>query len=273
MSVVRGPLSVAQTNTGSEQSMSSTTDNGQRTTDHTALAVEDLTVAYKDRPVLWDLDLAIPSGVAAAIVGPNGAGKTTLLKAILGTVPPVAGTVRIFGELYSDVRGRVGYVPQRSSVDWEFPTTVLDVVLMGTYGRLGWFRRPGPGERSAALAALDQLGIHDLASRQIGQLSGGQQQRVFLARALVQDADLYLMDEPLQGVDAVTEDAIIDLMHRLRSAGKTLVVVHHDLATVSEYFDWVALLNVQLIAAGPVKEAFTPENLKQAYGAKHAVAP
>lgn len=233
-----------------------------------ALAVEDLTVAYKDRPALWDMDLAIPTGVAAAIVGPNGAGKTTLLKAVLGTVRPVAGTVRLFGRSYADVRARIGYVPQRASVDWEFPTTVLDVVLMGTYGRLGWFRRPGTGERSAALAALDQLGIHNLASRQIGQLSGGQQQRVFLARALVQDADLYLMDEPLQGVDAVTEDAIMTLMHRLRSAGKTLIVVHHDLETVPEYFDWVALLNVRLMAAGPVKDVFTPENLKKTYGAK-----
>jgi manganese/zinc/iron transport system ATP- binding protein len=238
-----------------------------------ALEVEDLTVAYKDRPALWDMDLAIPTGVAAAIVGPNGAGKTTLLKAVLGTVRPVAGSVRLFGLPYAEARARVGYVPQRASVDWEFPTTVLDVVLMGTYGRLGWFRRPGAGERSAALAALDQLGIHDLASRQIGQLSGGQQQRVFLARAIVQDADLYLMDEPLQGVDAVTEDAIIGLMHRLRSAGKTLVVVHHDLETVPEYFDWVALLNVRLMAAGPVKDVFTPENLKKTYGTKARIEP
>jgi manganese/zinc/iron transport system ATP- binding protein len=233
-----------------------------------ALEVEDLTVAYKDRPAIWDMDLAIPQGVAAAIVGPNGAGKTTLLKAILGTVQPVAGAVHVFGVSYNEARLRVGYVPQRTSVDWDFPTTVLDVVLMGTYGKLGWFRRPGPGERSSALAALDQLGMHEYAGRQIGQLSGGQQQRVFLARALVQDADLYLMDEPFQGVDAVTEQAIIELMHRLRSAGKTLVVVHHDLGTVADYFDWVAILNVRLIAAGKVGDVFTSENLRQAYGAK-----
>lgn len=237
-----------------------------------ALCVEDLTVAYRERPVLWDIDLAIPAGVTAAIVGPNGAGKSTLLKTVLGLIKPVAGRVRLFGEPFTSARGRVGYVPQRTSVDWEFPATVDDVVLMGTYGRLGWIRRPGRAERQAAAAALEQMGMAEYAGRQIGQLSGGQQQRVFLARALAQDAELYLMDEPFQGVDAVTERAIVDLLRDLRSRGKTVVTVHHDLSTLAEYFDWVALLNVRLIAAGPVTETFTSSNLHATYGHKAATA-
>jgi manganese/zinc/iron transport system ATP- binding protein len=230
------------------------------------LAVEDLTVAYGDRPAVWDMDLTIPAGVVAAIVGPNGAGKSTLLKAALGLVRPVAGTVSFFGEPLRRARQRVAYVPQRASVDWDFPATALDVALMGTYGRLGWFRRPGRAEVAVAREALRRVGLSDLADRQIGQLSGGQQQRTFLARALAQDADLYLMDEPFQGVDAVTEEAIVGLLRELRSAGGTAVVVHHDLATVPEYFDWVALMNVKLIAAGPVADVFTAERLQATYG-------
>lgn len=237
-----------------------------------AIAVEDLTVAYRDKPALWDIDLSIPTGVLAAIIGPNGAGKSTLLKAILNLIRPVAGSVRIFGDSYRKVLRRVAYVPQRTSVDWDFPATVFDVVLMGTYGRLGWWRRPGNAERAAARAALDRVGLENLANRQIGQLSGGQQQRVFLARALVQAADLYLMDEPFQGVDAVTETAIIDVLRELRAQEKTVVAVHHDLSTVPDYFDWVALLNVKLIASGPVRETFTPDNLRHAYGAKAGAA-
>jgi len=236
-----------------------------------AIDIEDLTVAYRDKPALWDLDLTIPSGVLAAIVGPNGAGKSTLLKAILRLVRPVAGAVRVFGQPYRDVISRLAYVPQRTSVDWDFPATVLDVVLMGTYGQLGWVRRPGATQRAAARSALNRVGMSNYESRQIGQLSGGQQQRVFLARALVQGADLFLMDEPLQGVDAVTESAIIDVLRELRSGGKTVVAVHHDLSTVPDYFDWVALLNVKLVAAGPTAETFTQENLRTAYGAKAGV--
>lgn len=236
-----------------------------------AIDIEDLTVAYRDKPALWDLDLTIPSGVLAAIVGPNGAGKSTLLKAILRLVRPVAGAVRVFGQPYRDVISRLAYVPQRTSVDWDFPATVLDVVLMGTYGQLGWVRRPGATQRTAARSALNRVGMSNYESRQIGQLSGGQQQRVFLARALVQGADLFLMDEPLQGVDAVTESAIIDVLRELRSGGKTVVAVHHDLSTVPDYFDWVALLNVKLVAAGPTAETFTQENLRTAYGAKAGV--
>jgi manganese/zinc/iron transport system ATP- binding protein len=234
------------------------------------IEVTDLTVAYKDRPVLWDVDLAVPGGVLLAIVGPNGAGKTTLIKAILGLVRPAAGQVRIFGRPYGEQRRLVGYVPQRGSVDWDFPTSVLDVVMMGRYGALGWVRRPGPRERAAALEALTKVGMRDFAGRQISQLSGGQQQRVFLARALAQDAQIYFMDEPFQGVDATTERAIVALLQELRAAGKTVVVVHHDLQTVPEYFDWVMMLNVRCIAAGPVATAFTEHNLRLAYGGRIA---
>ena len=222
-----------------------------------AIEVADLTVAYHDKPVLWDVDLTVPAGVLMAIVGPNGAGKTTLIKAILGLLRPVAGQVLVFGRPYAEQRQQVGYVPQRGSVDWDFPTSVLDVVMMGRYGALGWFRRPGAAERAAALEALEKVGMAAFAGRQISQLSGGQQQRVFLARALVQDAAIYLMDEPFQGVDATTERAIVELLRDLRAGGKTVVVVHHDLQTVPEYFDWVTLLNVRKIASGPVAEVFT----------------
>jgi manganese/zinc/iron transport system ATP- binding protein len=230
--------------------------------------VTDLTVAYGERPVLWDVDLTVPPSTLMAIVGPNGAGKTTLIKAILGLLPIAAGQVLIYGQPYSEQRRLVGYVPQRGSVDWDFPTSVLDVVTMGRYGALGWFRRPGRAERAQALDALAQVGMADYANRQISQLSGGQQQRTFLARALVQDAQVYFMDEPFQGVDATTERAIVELLKSLRAAGKTVVVVHHDLQTVPEYFDWVTLLNVRRVASGPVDEVFSEENLRQAYGGR-----
>jgi manganese/zinc/iron transport system ATP- binding protein len=233
-----------------------------------AIEVTDLTVAYREKPVLWDIDLEVPAGVLMAIVGPNGAGKTTLLKSILGLLKPAAGQVLIYGKPYDQQRSLVGYVPQRGSVDWDFPTTVQDVVMMGRYGALGWLRRPGKRERLAAEDALEKVGMAAYAGRQISQLSGGQQQRVFLARALVQDAHIYFMDEPFQGVDATTERAIVELLRALRQAGKTVVAVHHDLQTVPEYFDWVTLLNIRRIASGPVAEAFSEENLRQAYGGR-----
>jgi manganese/zinc/iron transport system ATP- binding protein len=235
-----------------------------------AIEISDLTVAYQDKPVLWDVDLTVPPGVLMAIVGPNGAGKTTLIKAVLGLVRAAAGRTLIAGKPYAQQRRLVGYVPQRGSVDWDFPTSVLDVVMMGRYGNLGWFRRPGARERDQALEALAKVKMQDFAQRQISQLSGGQQQRVFLARALVQDAQVYFMDEPFAGVDAVTERAIISLLQELRAAGKTVVVVHHDLQTVPEYFDWVTLLNVRTIASGPVAEVFTEENLRRTYGGRIA---
>ncbi len=238
-----------------------------------ALRVDDLTVAYRDKPVLWDIDLQVAPGVLMAIVGPNGAGKTTFIKAIQNLIPRASGDVRIFGQPYERARRRVGYVPQRGSVDWDFPTTVRDVVTMGLYGRMGWFRRPGKTERALADDTLHQVGLDGLGDRQIAQLSGGQQQRTFLARALVQDADVYLMDEPFQGVDATTERAVIGLLRTLRSRGKTVLVVHHDLQTVPEYFDSVFLLNVQKVASGRVEDTFTEANLRRTYGGHLAILP
>ncbi|MFW5942963.1 MAG: metal ABC transporter ATP-binding protein [Chloroflexota bacterium] len=235
-----------------------------------AIQVQDLTVAYRDKPVLWDIDMDVPEGILMAIVGPNGAGKTTLIKSILGLVEPAAGQVLIYGQPYEQQRNVVGYVPQRGSVDWDFPTNVLDVVMMGRYRQLGWIRRPGREEERLALEALDKVGMRQYAGRQISQLSGGQQQRVFLARALVQEAQIYFMDEPFQGVDATTERAIVTLLKALSAAKKTVVAVHHDLQTVPEYFDWVTLLNVRCVASGPVAATFTEENLRATYGGRVA---
>lgn len=233
-----------------------------------AVEVEDLTVAYDAKPVLWDIDLKIPKGELMAVVGPNGAGKTTLIKAMLGLLVPVSGSVRFISNRNEDVRtlkNRIGYVPQSGSVDWDFPATVLDVVLMGAYGKLGWIRRPRRAEVELARQTLKKVGMEEYASRQISQLSGGQQQRVFLARALVQQAEVYFMDEPFKGVDAQTEKAIVLLLKELKEQGKTVVVVHHDLQTVADYFDWVTLINLRVIASGPVGEIFHEENLKKTY--------
>jgi len=235
------------------------------------LEVSRLTVAYQKKPVVEDVSFAIPEGKLIGIVGPNGAGKSTLIKAILGLLPTAAGEVRIYGKPYKDTRKLVGYVPQRESVDWDFPTNALDVVTMGTYGRLGWFQRPGARERATAMEALEKVGMAGFADRQISQLSGGQQQRIFLARALAQDAKLYFMDEPFVGVDAATEKAIVTLLSSLKREGKTVLVVHHDLATVAEYFDWVLLLNKTLVDIGPTENVFTAEKLQQTYGGKLAI--
>ncbi len=235
------------------------------------LSIHDMTVAYHRTPVLWDIDYDAPLGQLVAIIGPNGAGKSTLIKAALDLVPKASGEVRMFGQPYRGQRRRVGYVPQRESVDWDFPISAQQVVAMGLYGKIGWCRPVTRKYRLAALDALEQVGMASYAKRQISQLSGGQQQRVFLARALAQDADLYLMDEPLAGVDAATERAIVDVLQRLRSGGKTVLVVHHDLQTVSDYFDHVLLLNMRLVAAGPTEEVFTPENLRKTYGGKLAL--
>lgn len=235
---------------------------------HFPLAVHDLTVAYHRKPVLWDVELDIPEGKLVAVVGPNGAGKSTLLKACLDLIPKTSGWVHIYGQPYKKSRHRVGYVPQRESVDWDFPVSALDVVAMGTYRQIGWFRKVGKKQRDLAMEALEQVGIASLAHRQISQLSGGQQQRVFLARALVQDADLYFMDEPFAAVDAATEQAIVALLRSLNRKGKTCLVVHHDLATISRYFDWVVLLNMRIVAAGPTQEVFTRENLQKTYGGR-----
>jgi manganese/zinc/iron transport system ATP- binding protein len=242
---------------------------GERLSSHPStvpLAIHDLTVAYHRKPVIWDIDLDIPEGRLVGIIGPNGAGKSTLIKACLDLLPKTSGEVAVYGKPYRAQRHLVGYVPQRESVDWDFPVSALDVVAMGTYRRLGWLRRVGRREKEAALHALEQVGIAHLASRQISQLSGGQQQRVFLARALAQDARVYLMDEPFAAVDAATEEAIVRLLQSLNAEGKTCLVVHHDLATVPRYFDWIVLLNMRVVAAGPTAEVFTPDNLQKTYG-------
>ncbi|MGB7919961.1 MAG: ABC transporter ATP-binding protein [Desulfobacterales bacterium] len=233
-----------------------------------SLWVNDLTVAYHRKPVLWDIDLTLPEGRLIAVVGPNGAGKSTFIKAVLGLVPCASGSVTIYGESYETQRHLVGYVPQRESVDWDFPVNALEVVAMGLYRRIGWFRPVGRSHRQTAMEALEKVGMANFAKRQISQLSGGQQQRVFLARALAQDAQIYFMDEPFAGVDVATERAIIALLKELKAAGKTCVVVHHDLQTVPTYFDHVVLLNMRLVAAGPVDTVFNEENLKKTYGGR-----
>jgi len=233
-----------------------------------AVEVHDVTVAYQRKPVLWDVDVNIPAAKLTAIVGPNGAGKSTLLKAILGLVPLASGRVEIFGKPLRRARSLIGYVPQRETVDWDFPVSALDVVLMGRYGHLGWFARPKTSDRDLAMESLRKVAMVEFASRQISELSGGQQQRVFLARALAQQAELYFMDEPFAGVDAATEKAIVDVLRDLRSQGKTVVAVHHDLQTVPEYFDHVLLLNMRLVASGSIDECFTQANLQRTYGGR-----
>lgn len=232
------------------------------------LSIHDVTVAYRRKPVLWEIDYDAPPRSLVGIVGPNGAGKSTLLKAVLGLVPPASGSIYAFGKPVEKQRTRIGYVPQRESVDWDFPATALDVVAMGRYGQIGWFRRVTKSHKQAAMERLEQVGMAAFAKRQIGQLSGGQQQRIFLARALAQEADLYLMDEPLAGVDAATERTIIDILRTLRDQGRTCIVVHHDLHTVSEYFDHLMLLNMRIVAAGEMRDVFTEDNLRKTYGGR-----
>lgn len=232
------------------------------------LSVHDMTVAYDRKPVLWNVEFEAPRGALVGVVGPNGAGKSTFIKACLGLIPRVSGEVQFFGRPYRAVRRRVGYVPQRESVDWDFPVSALDVVAMGTYATLGWLRPVGRAQRRAAMECLDRVGLSDLAHRQISRLSGGQQQRVFLARALAQRAEVYFMDEPFASVDAATEKAIVEVLRALRAEGKTCLVVHHDIQTVREYFDHALLLNTRVVAAGPTSRVFTDENLRRTYGGR-----
>ncbi len=232
----------------------------------TALEVHNLTVSYNRRPVLWDIDFELPEGKLIGIIGPNGSGKTTLLKSIMGLIPLSSGYVQLFGQSLEEVRHRVSYVPQRESVDWDFPTNVLDVALMGRYRRSNLFRRLSGEDRRIAREALDKVGMLEYAGRQISQLSGGQQQRVFIARSLAQQADLYLMDEPFAGVDAASEQAILTLLSEMKQQGKTVIIVHHDLQTASRFFDYMVLLNTRLIADGPTQEVLTAKHLEEAYG-------
>lgn len=232
--------------------------------------IENLTVAYHRKPVLKEISFSVPEGKLIGIIGPNGAGKSTLIKAALELIPKASGTISIYGKSYRSQRKLIGYVPQRGSVDWDFPTNALDVVLMGRYGHIGWLKRPNKKDVEFAYECLDKVGMREYATRQISQLSGGQQQRVFLARALAQDASVYFMDEPFVGVDAATEKAIITILNELKAQGKTVLVVHHDLQTVKEYFDWVLLLNLRKIAIGPTEEVFTMDNLQKTYGGRLA---
>lgn len=232
------------------------------------ISIHAMTVAYDQKPVLWDIDYDAPTDSLIAIVGPNGAGKSTLIKACLGILPRASGTVEFWGRQYKEVRSMVGYVPQRGSVDWDFPISALEVVVMGRYAHIGWFRPVGRKDRAIAKQYLEQVGMLDFADRQINQLSGGQQQRVFLARALAQEAKLYFMDEPFAGVDAATERTIVEVLRTLKEQGDTVICVHHDLSTVPEYFDEVLLLNTRVVAAGKVLDVFTQENLKRTYGGR-----
>ncbi len=232
------------------------------------LEIHDLTVSYDRKPVLYGIDVTVEPGALVGVVGPNGAGKSTLIKTIMGIVPSNGGWVKVFGQPFDKAVTRVGYVPQRESVDWDFPVSVMDVVLMGRYGHAGLLRRVGKRDREIARDCLEKVNMTPFASRQIGNLSGGQQQRVFLARALAQESDLYLMDEPFAGVDAATETAIVELLRELKERGKTLLIVHHDLATAREYFDKLLLLNMRLVAYGGVEEVFNAELLQKTYGGR-----
>ncbi len=236
--------------------------------DNPVLEVHDLTVSYDKNPVLWNIDFSIPKGKLVGIIGPNGAGKSTMLKSVMGLIEPQSGFVKVFDKDLDNVRQRVSYVPQRESVDWDFPASVLDVVLMGRYGRRGLFKRMTKQDREIAMASLAKVNMEKYYNRQIAQLSGGQQQRVFIARSLAQQADLYLMDEPFAGVDASAESSILSLLQEMRAEEKTIMVVHHDLQSAYEYFDWVILLNMRLVASGPKEEVFTPELLQETYGGK-----
>lgn len=228
--------------------------------------VENLSASYRKNKVLYDVSFEVQPGSLTGIVGPNGAGKSTLIKTMLQLHPILTGSVTFYGLPFKQAKKRIGYVPQRGSVDWDFPTNALDVVTMGLYGQIGWFKRPTSRHKQMAYEALEKMGMADYAERQISQLSGGQQQRVFLARALVQNADLYFMDEPLVGVDAATERAIMDILRELKAKGKTVMVVHHDLQTVEDYFDHVLLLNRTVLHHGKTEDVFTKENIAETYG-------
>jgi manganese/zinc/iron transport system ATP- binding protein len=251
-----------------KKDMNTLTVENINTINEPALEVHDLTVAFDRKPVLWNIDLKLPQGKLVGIIGPNGAGKSTLIKAIMGLLPLSSGFAKLFDQPIEDVRNRVSYVPQRESVDWDFPASVLDVVLMGRYGKLGLFRRPRKADVDVAMDCLRKVGMEQYINRQISQLSGGQQQRTFLARALAQQADIYFMDEPFAGVDSATEKAIIDLLRSMTEAKKTVIVVHHDLQSVPQYFDWVIMLNTRLVAFGPTDTTFTQQNLQETYGGK-----
>ena len=231
-----------------------------------SVEVHDLTVSYQHKPVLWDIDMSLPVGQLIGLVGPNGAGKSTLLKALIGLLKPQSGYVKLLGAALDQVRRRVSYMPQRALIDWDFPVSVYDVVMMGRYAHMGLLQWPSKEDKAIVLACLEHVGLSALADRQIGTLSGGQQQRVLFARLLAQEGELLLLDEPTSAVDAATEADLLALMRRMSQQGKTLLVVHHDLQTVQKHFDWGVLLNMRLVASGPVADSCTPELLRKTYG-------
>lgn len=235
------------------------------------IEAHDVTVTYNKKPALWSVDFLLPKHKLIGIIGPNGAGKSTLIKSIMGLVPLASGYIKIFNKDLDDVRGKISYVPQRGSVDWDFPASVLDVVLMGRYGKSKLFKRSTKKDKEIALQCLEKVQMTPFANRQIAQLSGGQQQRVFIARALAQNADLYLLDEPFAGIDAASEDAIFRLLQEIRSEGKSILVVHHDLQSAARFFDWILLLNTRLVAVGPKEKVFSENLLNETYGGKLTV--
>ncbi|HSJ67446.1 MAG TPA: metal ABC transporter ATP-binding protein [Anditalea sp.] len=232
------------------------------------LEIHDLTVSYGKNPILWNIDFSLPHGILAGIIGPNGAGKSSLIKAIMGLLEVNSGYIRVFDSEMDTVRKKISYVPQRESVDWDFPASALDIVMMGTYHKLGLFNRPGKKEKALAIKCLEKVDMANFQERQISELSGGQQQRVFIARALAQEADIYFMDEPFAGVDISTENTIVELLKEMTKAGKTVIVVHHDIHSASRYFDWIIMLNMHLIASGPTDQVLTEQLLQKTFGGK-----
>ncbi len=239
--------------------------------DTIALHVSQLSVNYDKTPILWDISLKVPAGKLVSIIGPNGAGKSTFIKAVLGLIKPLSGKIAFFDRPLKEKRAKIGYVPQRETVDWDFPITVRDVVLMGCYGKLGLFHWPKKKELMAVEHYLEIVGMQAYAKRQINELSGGQQQRVFLARALLQEADIYFMDEPFAGIDLASERVMINLLRKLQEEGKTIFVVHHDLNTIETYFDWAIMLNMRLIACGPLSSSFNADTLHATFGKSYAL--
>ena len=239
--------------------------------DQISIEVHNLTVSYGAGPVLWDVDFELPTGKIIGVIGPNGSGKTTLLKTIMGLLEPSSGYVKIMNKSLDEVRDKIAYVPQRTSVDWDFPASVYDVVMMGRYGKKNWLKRANKADIEIVAQSLQKVGLSDFRNRQISELSGGQQQRVFIGRALAQKADIYLLDEPFAGVDAATEHSILKILEEIRNEGKTVLIIHHDLQTVLDHFEYLVLLNTRLIARGSLQEVFTKENLSNAYGGQLTV--
>jgi ABC-type Mn2+/Zn2+ transport system ATPase subunit len=235
------------------------------------IEIEGLSVSYDKKRVLTHVYLRLDEGKLIGVLGPNGAGKSTLFKAILGLLDPDSGRIRIYGKEVNEGKKRIAYVPQRDEVDWTFPATVRDIVMMGRFASKSFLTPMHHDDHQRAKAAMEELSIQDLAHRQIGMLSGGQQQRVFLARALCQEADILMLDEPFVGVDITTEEHIVRVLRKLSQQGKTLLVVHHDLATVKSYFDQVILINQRVIAYGDTETTFTSENIAKTYGAQQAI--